>query len=200
MFTGIVTDVGEVLGVEERAEGLRRLTIACAYDRASIAIGASIACSRRVHDGGRDRQQRQRDTFSVDAAAETLRLTTVGRWRDGHARQSGALAQDGRRARRPSGQRPRRRSRRARRARGPDRHGALDAARAEAARALHRAERLGRARRRVADGERRDRRHVLGADHPAHTRRHDIRRAESRRQHQPRSRRDGALRGAADGG
>ena len=44
MFTGIVTDVGEVLAVEERAEGLRRLTIACAYDPASIAIGASIAC------------------------------------------------------------------------------------------------------------------------------------------------------------
>ena len=43
MFTGIVTDVGEVLSVEERAEGLRRLTIACAYGHASIAIGASIA-------------------------------------------------------------------------------------------------------------------------------------------------------------
>ena len=34
MFTGIVTDVGEVLAVEPRAEGLRRLKIACAYDRA----------------------------------------------------------------------------------------------------------------------------------------------------------------------
>ena len=56
MFTGIVTDIGEVLAVEERAEGLRRLTIACAYDPASIAIGASICLLRRVHDGGRDRQ------------------------------------------------------------------------------------------------------------------------------------------------
>ena len=45
MFTGIVADVGEVLSVEERAEGLRRLTIACAYDPASIAIGASVSCS-----------------------------------------------------------------------------------------------------------------------------------------------------------
>ena len=45
MFTGIVTDVGEVLAIEERAEGLRRLTIGCDYDPASIALGASIACS-----------------------------------------------------------------------------------------------------------------------------------------------------------
>jgi riboflavin synthase len=79
MFTGIVTDIGEVLGVEERAEGLRRLTIGCAYDPASIAIGASICCSgvcmTAVATG--------RDSFSVDAAAETLRVTTVGRWQKG---------------------------------------------------------------------------------------------------------------------
>jgi riboflavin synthase len=83
MFTGIVTDVGEVVAVQERAEGLRRLTIACAFDPASIAIGASICCSGVCmtavaigHDG-------ERGTFSVDAAAETLRLTTVGRWSKG---------------------------------------------------------------------------------------------------------------------
>lgn len=79
MFTGLVTDIGEVLGVEERAEGLRRLTIACAYDPASIAIGASISCSgvcmTAVATG--------KASFSVDAAAETLRVTTVGRWQKG---------------------------------------------------------------------------------------------------------------------
>lgn len=83
MFTGIVTDVGDVIASEERAEGLRRLTIACAYDRASIDIGASIACSgvcMTVVETGRSGN---RDTFSVDAAAETLRLTTVGGWRKG---------------------------------------------------------------------------------------------------------------------
>jgi riboflavin synthase len=79
MFTGIVTDIGEVLGVDARAEGLRRLTIACAYDPASIAIGASICCSgvcmTAVATG--------KDSFSVDAAAETLRVTTVGTWHKG---------------------------------------------------------------------------------------------------------------------
>jgi riboflavin synthase len=83
MFTGIVTDVGEVLSAEERAEGLRRLTIACAYDAGSIAIGASIACSGVCMTAVATGKQGNRDTFSVDAAAETLRLTTVGRWRAG---------------------------------------------------------------------------------------------------------------------
>ena len=45
MFTGIVTDIGEVMEVTPRGEGLRRLTIGCDYDVTSIAMGASIACS-----------------------------------------------------------------------------------------------------------------------------------------------------------
>lgn len=83
MFTGIVTDVGEVIAVEPRAEGLARLRIACGYDPDTIAIGASIACSGvclTVVARGRDGN---RNWFSVDAAAETLRLTMVGRWRQG---------------------------------------------------------------------------------------------------------------------
>ena len=153
MFTGIVTDIGEVLAIEERAEGLRRLTIACAYDRPRSRSAHRSACAgvcmTAVATG-----RRQARHFSVDAAAETLRLTTVGRWQNGtrvnlerslkigdelgghlvsgHVDGLAELVD----------------------ARGPDRHGALDAARAEAARALHRAEGLGRARRRVADGER----------------------------------------------
>jgi riboflavin synthase len=79
MFTGLVTDVGEVFSVEERGEGLRQLIIGCAYDPATIAIGASISCSgvcmTAVATG--------KNNFSVDAAAETLRLTTVGRWKKG---------------------------------------------------------------------------------------------------------------------
>jgi riboflavin synthase len=83
MFTGIVTDVGEVIAVEDRAEGLRRLVIACAYDPASIAIGASICCSGVCMTAVETGTRGNRGTFSVDAAAETLRLTTVGRWTRG---------------------------------------------------------------------------------------------------------------------
>ena len=45
MFTGIVTDIGEVLSVKARADDLHRLKIACSYPRVGIADGASIACS-----------------------------------------------------------------------------------------------------------------------------------------------------------
>ncbi len=44
MFTGLVSDIGTVLAVAGDAR-MRRLTIACAYDPAGIALGASIACS-----------------------------------------------------------------------------------------------------------------------------------------------------------
>src|SRR5215217_8238804 len=83
MFTGIVTDIGEVLSVEERAEGLRQLTIACAYDPASIAIGASICCAGVCMTTVATGTSGGWGTFSVDAAAETLALTTVGRWQTG---------------------------------------------------------------------------------------------------------------------
>ena len=83
MFTGIVTDVGEVVAVEARAHGLRRLTIACSYDRASIAIGASIACSGPCLTVVATGTRAGRTNFAVDAAAETLAVTTVGRWAAG---------------------------------------------------------------------------------------------------------------------
>src|SRR5689334_1969663 len=83
MFTGIVTDIGEVLVVHARAEGLRRLTIASRYDPAGIALGASIACSGVCMTAVETGEREGRGTFSVDAAAETLALTTVGSWQRG---------------------------------------------------------------------------------------------------------------------
>jgi riboflavin synthase len=83
MFTGIVTDVGEVLAIEERAEGLRRLTVGCAYDPASIVLGASIACSGVCMTAVELAGPAEQRWFRVDAAAETLAVTTVGRWHKG---------------------------------------------------------------------------------------------------------------------
>lgn len=83
MFTGIVTDVGEVTAVRARAEGLTRLKIACSYDRATIVEGASIACSGVCMTVVGIGEEDGRTWFAVDAAAETLRLTTVGRWQHG---------------------------------------------------------------------------------------------------------------------
>jgi riboflavin synthase len=83
VFTGIVSDLGEVLEVDKRADGLSRLTVACGYDPDTIEIGASIACSGpclTVVERGR---QGNRAFFAVDVAAETLRVTTAGSWQRG---------------------------------------------------------------------------------------------------------------------
>jgi riboflavin synthase len=83
MFTGIVTAMGEVVAVRERAEGLRRITIACSYPVASLIEGGSIACAGACLTVVGSGQADGRSWFAVDAAAETLRLTTAGRWRVG---------------------------------------------------------------------------------------------------------------------
>jgi riboflavin synthase len=83
MFTGIVTDLGEVRSVQPRTRNLQRISIFCGYKRAEIVQGASISCSGvclTVVDAGEDSG---RAWFAVDAADETLRITTVGRWRQG---------------------------------------------------------------------------------------------------------------------
>lgn len=82
MFTGIVTDIGEVVSVEPRGE-LRRLRIACGYSAESIAIGASIACNGACLTVVAVASDPGRTIFDVDAGAETLRLTTAGDWRVG---------------------------------------------------------------------------------------------------------------------
>ena len=83
MFTGITTDVGEVIAVRQQAEGLRRLTIGCSYARASIALGASIACSGVCLTAVDTGQEGGRTFFAVDAATETLRMTTAANWQAG---------------------------------------------------------------------------------------------------------------------
>ncbi len=83
MFTGIVTDIGEVVAVEPRAQGLARLKIACGYDPQTIDIGASIACSGVCLTVVARGEEGDRAWFAVEAAAETLRMTTVGGWQRG---------------------------------------------------------------------------------------------------------------------
>lgn len=77
MFTGIVTALGEVTAVETQP-GLTRLTIACSYDADGVAIGASIAhdgcCLTVVEKTARAGGM----SYVVEAAAETLALTTMG--------------------------------------------------------------------------------------------------------------------------
>jgi riboflavin synthase len=83
MFTGIVTDTGEIIALQPAGEGLHRLKIACRYDRRSIADGASIACSGVCLTVVGADEENGRTWFAADAAAETLKVTTVGSWRPG---------------------------------------------------------------------------------------------------------------------
>ena len=82
MFTGIVTDIGEVVGVEKRGD--TRFTIATAYAPESIAVGASIACSGCCLTAiEMSKSKVGRGTFPVEASAETLSKTTLKNWKAG---------------------------------------------------------------------------------------------------------------------
>ena len=77
MFTGIVTDVGEVISAEQRGD--LRLRVRTGYDLSTVDLGASIACSgvclTVVDKGG--------DWFAVDVSAETVSRTPADMWREG---------------------------------------------------------------------------------------------------------------------
>lgn len=79
MFTGLVSDIGEVASVEERG-ALKRLQILCTYPAETIAIGASIACSGPCLTVVAAGRAGERSFFEVDVAAETLARTTAGHW------------------------------------------------------------------------------------------------------------------------
>lgn len=79
MFTGIVTDIGEVAEVEQRGD--TRFRILTRYDADGMDLGASIACAGAcltVIDRGR--APGGRSWFDVEASAETLAHTKLGTW------------------------------------------------------------------------------------------------------------------------
>jgi riboflavin synthase len=81
MFTGIVSDIGEIESLTPVAQGqLHRLRIACGYDRAGIADGASIACNGVCLTVVASGVAHGKTWFDVDAAAETLGMTTAKHW------------------------------------------------------------------------------------------------------------------------
>ena len=84
MFTGIVTDIGEIVALTPVAQGqLHRLRIACRYDQAGIADGASIACNGVCLTVVGSGVAQGRTWFEVDTAAETLAMTTAKHWKVG---------------------------------------------------------------------------------------------------------------------
>jgi riboflavin synthase len=78
MFTGIITDIGEVA----RRDG-GRFTIRCGYAPETIAIGASIACDGACLTAVEVAPAGEGSAFTVDVSNETLGRTTLGAWQPG---------------------------------------------------------------------------------------------------------------------
>ncbi len=87
MFTGIVTAIGTIEQVTRKGD--THAVIACPWDPAGIAIGASIACSGAcltvVERGVLRQAQDGSDVgwFAVDISDETIACTVPGMWTEG---------------------------------------------------------------------------------------------------------------------
>ena len=80
MFTGLVSDVGQVRHVEKLGD--THLVIATHYDVTAMDVGASVACAgicMTVVDKGTAKDR----WFAVTASGETLSKTTMGGWKAG---------------------------------------------------------------------------------------------------------------------
>ena len=77
MFTGIVTATGTILSITDKGD--RILKIGADWDCTELAIGASVA-----HSGiCLTVLSREADSYEVAASAETMRVTTLGDWKQG---------------------------------------------------------------------------------------------------------------------
>ncbi len=82
MFTGIVSDVGEIVEMKRLGER-NRLVVASTYDPSSIAVGASIANAGVCLTVVAVEPRGAGSLLSFDVGAETLAVTTLGAWREG---------------------------------------------------------------------------------------------------------------------
>jgi riboflavin synthase len=81
MFTGIITDVGEIAALERRGD--LRARIRAGFPADTLALGASVACDGvclTVVDRGAEADGAW---FAVDVSAETVSKTTLGDWAQG---------------------------------------------------------------------------------------------------------------------
>jgi riboflavin synthase len=74
MFTGIITDIGEITELEQRGD--LRARIKTRYDMDSVDLGASIAsdgvCLTVIEKGA--------DWYDVEISAESVAMTNLGDW------------------------------------------------------------------------------------------------------------------------
>ena len=76
MFTGIITDVGEVAKIEKIQD--TRAKIFCTYNVSEIELGASICCDGVCLTVTNTGIEDHKNWFSVDISSETISKTIIG--------------------------------------------------------------------------------------------------------------------------
>jgi len=79
MFTGIVSDIGEVIARENG-----RLTIRTRFPASTLEVGASMACDGCCLTMTSVREDGKGSAFTVDTSNETRAKTTIAGWQPGH--------------------------------------------------------------------------------------------------------------------
>jgi riboflavin synthase len=82
MFTGIISDVGQIIDITSSGE-LSRLRIASAYDARTVPLGASVANSGACLTVVGVEPLQRGSAIAFDVGAETLAVTTLRQWRAG---------------------------------------------------------------------------------------------------------------------
>ena len=77
MFTGIITDVGQIVSLDKSGDW--KIRIRTKHDLTPVPIGASIACSGVCLTV----VEKNQHSFLVQVSQETLNKTAIGQWREG---------------------------------------------------------------------------------------------------------------------
>ena len=81
MFTGIITDIGEIINIVNTDH--RLIKIGCSYANSDIDIGASIACSGVCLTVINKGIKKNQNYFEVEVSQETDDKTTTKFWKEG---------------------------------------------------------------------------------------------------------------------
>ncbi|MFO1242765.1 MAG: riboflavin synthase [Rickettsiales bacterium] len=81
MFTGLITDIGEITAVS--GSDSRQLKIKTSYPLEMLPIGASIACSGICLTVTHAGIENGASFFTIDASPHTIAHTTLGEWSHG---------------------------------------------------------------------------------------------------------------------
>lgn len=85
MFTGIITDIGKLVSIQQKVAGERVFRISTAYNTGDIALGASICCSGICLTVTAKSDQGNSNWFEALVSKETLSATTALHWKEGEA-------------------------------------------------------------------------------------------------------------------